>query len=144
MGHSQRKINAELTKMMDAYEALIKAPRTNLHKWDGYGLTTSCRMCKLFHNTDHSLSHSALCDGCPLGSEGTYQGCAGGLTRTCWSLECAIDAALAVVRDKHFKKNYPKQYATQMNLAIVDVQIVAVERMDWIIERLSENGYQYK
>lgn len=146
MEHSQRKINAELTKMMDAYEALIKAPKTNIKKWADYGTYGGCRVCKLFkQDADFGVWGTALlCAGCPIGVEGEYTGCARRDNDTCHLLQEAILAAISVQNDLWLKKREPKQWAAKMDEAILDVQIMAVERMDFLELRLGKNGYQYK
>jgi len=147
MGYSQRKINAELTKMLDAYEALIKNPKANVQKWADYGTYGGCRICKLFRQDVDDFGSwgcSLLCAGCPIGVEGEYTGCARRDNDTCHLLKQAIEAAEDVLNDELFKERKPKRWAAKLDEVLLDVQIMAVERMDFLIERLDENGYQYK
>ena len=144
MVHSQRKINAELTKMLKAYETLIKNPKANVKKWAYYGTYGGCRICALFHlNADFGPWGTALlCSDCPLGIEGVYSGCARQDNATCDLLQKAILAAVDHLN--YMDHGRPAQWARRLDELLLDVQIMAVERMDFLIERLDKNGYQYK
>ena len=124
--HSQRKINSEITKMLRAYEALIKNPEKELYSWAGYGRTTTCRMCKLFHEK---------------------------CSDTCCSAECPLSNGENVVWSESFPCiDYDEHGVdTQWNLVdslceenYDDIRDAAKARYAWILLRLKENGYEYK
>ena len=139
MGHSQRKINSEITKMLRAYEALIADPEKECEKWRDYGSFLTCRMCKLFARSFNDKND--ICIDCPLCRPVGLIG---------WATPCVEngvpgdthDALYEAVREGYVADGYDGYWATPVD--IKKVRKAAKARYKWILKRLKGNGYEYK
>jgi hypothetical protein len=133
---SQRKINSEITKMLRSYEALIADPENNYKKWVDYGSFLTCRMCKLMDRSYGDLVE--CCYGCPLGDDHLY-----GTPCVAWGIPADThDDLYAAVREDHIYDEYCEYFTQPVD--IKKVKKAAKARYKWILERLKQNGYEYK
>ena len=122
---TQRKINSEITKMLQAYEALIADPEGEIKKWRTYGTFSKCRMCRLMINiSEQEYLNPAHCTGCPIAVRGGFASCSHSYT---------YDTFEEAIRD------YFAYYGTAAM-----VLHTARKRYEWLISTLEVNGYDYK
>lgn len=133
---TQKQINTTLTKMLYAYEALIEDPQSHIRKWHDYGDASSCLLCQLFRNTNiepFQLNYRPDCTDCPL-SLRSFIGCK---DHTMHGLIYAIG-------------QYEINYSTSLkwlrsNQKLIDnVKDAAKSRYDWLLNKISAAGYEYK
>ena len=124
---TQRKINSEITKMLQAYEALIADPEGEIKKWRTYGNFSTCRMCRLMlNNSEQKYPNPEQCAGCPIAVRGEFASCSHSYTYA--DFEEA---------NRHYF--YNAYYGTT-----AQVLHAARKRYEWLINTLEVNGYDYK
>lgn len=111
---TEKQIINTLQKTLDAYEKLIANPEKEKGKWEGYGNTTSCRLCKIFNVTGYCGV------ACPLRFIKGFSHC------PCSSI--ALDRLLFALK----------------NMCPPGISKAARARRKEIIESMDKAGYEYK
>lgn len=133
-----KELAKALTKTLAAYERLFADPKGQIKRWEDYGHSYSCRICKVMGSqlAFDALQSSRDCKACPLGSENSSHGC-GESNNSLWA------HSRSTTRMDLMNKIWEYE-ATPNRDNLRAVVRAAKVRYKSILKVLDDNGWEYK